>query len=203
MPKDLHSSYVAAFSERNEEIGSQTENRHLIALQLAAAALTVSPFNHAADSDACFVPSAGFAHAIEISADHWETPFEKRACDHVFMFGEPPFRGIVKHNTQLKDFVNGLIGCMKINSTLDDKENVKIDLIREFLQEEREFGKYYVAVLPERNDYLVKALLAEGNLKLLIVVSCPEFTCNNLAMLKMRIDQVNEILKEIYMEVSF
>ena len=92
---------------------------------------------------------------------------------------------------------------MKINSTLDDKENVKIDLIREFLQEEREFGKYYVAVLPERNDYLVKALLAEGNLKLLIVVSCPEFTCNNLAMLKMRIDQVNEILKEIYMEVSF
>jgi len=202
MPKDLHSSYVAAFSERSEEIRSQTENRYLIALQLAAAALTVFPSNDAANSDAYFVPSAGFGHAIELRADHWESPFEDRACDHVFMFGEPPFEGIVNHNTQLKYFIDGLISCMKIDSALDENEDVKTDLIRRLLEEDRENGKYYVAVLPERNDDLIKALLANEDLNLLIVVSCPEFTCNNLAVLKRRIDQVNKILREVYMEVN-
>jgi hypothetical protein len=118
------------------------------------------------------------------------------------MFGEPPFEGIVNHNTQLKYFIDGLISCMKIDTALDENEDVKTDLIRRLLEEDRENGKYYVAVLPERNDDLIKALLANEDLNLLIVVSCPEFTCNNLAVLKRRIDQVNKILREVYMEVN-
>jgi hypothetical protein len=199
MPRELHSSYVAAFRERTQKLGSQTENKELIALQLAAAALEIIPFDESIGSSAKFGPSFGMAYALELKSSDWTKPFSKRTCDHIFTWSEPPFTGVLDNDQQLKVFIDTLIqnGIMNDVNLKDDLET-RTKFVGNWLGEEKEINKYYVMVLPERNSNLIDALLANENLSDLIVVACPEETSVDLALIKTRIDNVSQILAKVY-----
>jgi hypothetical protein len=203
MPKDLHVSYVAAFSKRSEKLGSQTENKELIALQLAAAALEIIPFEESNSSGARLGPSFGVAYALELHSSDWNQPFSERTCDHIFTWGEPPITTALDNNQQLKDFVDTLIqkGIMSDTRPKGDLES-QTEFVGSWLGVEKELYKYYVAVLPERNSNLIDALLANENLGDLIVVSCPEDTSDDLALIKTRIDDVRRILTKLYQKLN-
>ena len=203
MPRDLHASYVAAFRKRSEKLGSQTENKELIALQLAAAALEIIPFEESSRSGARLGPSFGMAYALELHSSDWTKPFSERTCDHIFTWGEPPITGALDNNQQLKDFVDTLIQKGIMNDTrLKDDLETRTGFVGSWLREEKEIDKYYVAVLPERNSNLIDALLANQNLGDLIVVSCPEESSADLALIKTRIDDVSRILTKLYQKLN-
>lgn len=203
MPKELHTSYVTAFRKRSEKLGSQTENKELIALQLAAAALEIIPFEESNSSSARLGPSFGMAYALELHSSDWTTPFSERTCDHIFTWGEPPITGALDNNQQLKDFVDTLIQKGIMNDTrLKDDLETRTRFVGSWLREEKEIDKYYVAVLPERNSNLIDALLANENLGDLIVVSCPEESSADLALIKTRIDDVSRILTQLYQKLN-
>jgi len=203
MPRDLHASYVAAFRKRSEKLGSQTENKELIALQLAAAALEIIPFEESSRSGARLGPSFGMAYAVELHSSDWTKPFSERTCDHIFTWGEPPITGALDNNQQLKDFVDTLIqkGIMSDTRPKGDLES-QTEFVGRWLGVEKELYKYYVAVLPERNSNLIDALLANKKLGDLIVVSCPEDTSVDLALIKTSIDYVRRILTELYQKLN-
>jgi len=203
MPRDLHASYVAAFRKRSEKLGSQTENKELIALQLAAAALEIIPFEESNSSSARLGPSFGMAYALELHSSDWTKPFSERTCDHIFTWGEPPITSALDNNQQLKDFVDTLIQKGIMNDTrLKDDLETRTGFVGSWLREEKEIDKYYVAVLPERNSNLIDALLANQNLGDLIVVSCPEESSADLALIKTRIDDVSRILTKLYQKLN-
>jgi hypothetical protein len=203
MPKDLHASYVTAFRKRSEKLGSQTENKELIALQLAAAALEIIPFEESSRSGARLGPSFGMAYALELHRSDWTKPFSERTCDHIFTWGEPPITGALDNNQQLKDFVDTLIQKGIMNDTrLKDDLETRTGFVGSWLREEKEIDKYYVAVLPERNSNLIDALLSNENLGDLIVVSCPEDTSDDLALIKTRLDDVSRILTKLYQKFN-
>ena len=203
MPRDLHASYVAAFSKRSEKLGSQTENKELIALQLAAAALEIIPFEESSSSGARLGPSFAMAYALELHSSDWNQPFSERTCDHIFTWGEPPITSALDNNQQLKDFVDTLIqkGIMNDMRLKDDLET-RTRFVGRWLRQEKELNKYYVAVLPERSSNLIDALLSNENLGDLIVVSCPEETSDDLALIKTRIDDVSRILTKLYQKLN-
>jgi hypothetical protein len=203
MPRDLHASYVAAFRKRSEKLGSQTENKELIALQLAAAALEIIPFEESSRSGARLGPSFGMAYAVELHSSDWTKPFSERTCDHIFTWGEPPITGALDNNQQLKDFVDTLIQKVIMSDTRPkgDLES-QTEFVGRWLRVEKELYKYYVAVLPERNSNLIDALFANENLGDLIVVSCPEDTSVDLALIKTSIDYVRRILTELYQKLN-
>ena len=203
MPRDLHASYVAAFRKRSEKLGSQTENKELIALQLAAAALEIIPFEESSRSGARLGPSFGMAYALELRSSDWTRPFSERTCDHIFTWGEPPITSALDNNQQLKDFVDTLIQKGIMNDTrLKDDLETRTGFVGSWLREEKEIDKYYVAVLPERNSNLIDALLSNENLGDLIVVSCPEESSADLALIKTRIDDVSRILTKLYQKLN-
>lgn len=200
MPQDLHKSYVKAFRKRSEKLESQTENKELIALQLAAAALEFIPFDDSSNSAARFGPYHGIAYALELKSSDWTIPFsdERRTCDCIFTWGEPPFKSASDDTQQLKDFIDAFIqrGIM-IDIRLKD-DTTKAEFVGKWLREERLINKYYVAILPERNSNLIDTLVANVDLNELIVVSCPDDTSVDLAIIKNRIDEVGRILSNLY-----
>ncbi|MFN6399639.1 MAG: hypothetical protein ACK449_07070 [Planctomycetota bacterium] len=203
MPRDLHASYVAAFRKRSEKLGSQTENKELIALQLAAAALEIIPFEESNGSSSRLGPSFGMAYALELRSSDWTQPFSERTCDHIFTWGEPPITGALDNNQQLKDFVDTLIQKGIMNDTrLKDDLETRTRFVGSWLREEKDIDKYYVAILPERNSNLIDALLENENLGDLIVVSCPEESSADLALIKTRIDEVSRILTKLYQKLN-
>lgn len=199
MPQKLHESYVRAFRRRSERLESQTENKELIALQLAAAALQVIPFDDPSYSGARLSPSRGRAYALELQSSDWTQPFAERTCDHIFAWDEPPVTSASDNNQQLKDFIDAFIqrGIM-MDTRLKDDLTTKTRFIGTWLREEREINKYYVAILPERNSNLIDTLLANDDLGELIVLSCPDDTSDDLAIIKTRIDDVSRILNKLY-----
>jgi len=198
MPEDLHRKYVDAFKVRTEKLGSQTENKELIALQLAAAALEILAFEDSTLASAKLGPSFGMAYALQMKSSDWTKPFSDRTSDHVFTWGEPPIKGAV-HSQQMKEFVDNLIkNGIQIDCEIGDNLQVGIDLIRKWLAGERKMHRYYFAILPESNLDLINELLGNDDLKDLIVVSCPKVTCVNLALTKYDIKKVSEILQKWY-----
>jgi hypothetical protein len=195
MPQKLHESYVRAFRRRSERLESQTENKELIALQLAAAALQVIPFDDPSYSGASLSPSRGRAYALELESSDWNELFSKRTCDHIFTWGEPANKSAL--NNQLEDFIDEFIQRgMMFRARLKDVP-AKTKFVGDWLKVEKECNKYYVAILPERNSNLIDALIANDHLKDLIVVSYPDFTSADLATIKIKIDEVERILSDL------
>jgi hypothetical protein len=85
---------------------------------------------------------------------------------------------------------------------LKDDLETRTRFVGRWLRQEKELNKYYVAVLPARNSNLIDALMANENLADLIVVSCPEETSDDLALIKTRIDDVSRILTKLYQKLN-
>jgi hypothetical protein len=194
MPQDLHTRYVDAFRKRNGTIISQTEDKELISLQLAAAALEVIPFSDSSPY-ARLGPTAGGAYALELNNSNWTLEFGERTCDHVFPWGEPPMKGAIDKDQQLRDFIDALIKRgIKASSQLKDDLNEKTMFVGKWLAREKKINKYYVAIIPKANSSLIEALETNEHLNHLIVVGCPDGTSYDLALVKQSIDDVRKLL---------